>query len=208
MCPDARLTIIDANQIHLDGARALLDPAGIEFVHALLFTSERPHGCDLLVIPLSYSGDRTAVYAHPPAPAVIVHDWIWRRRGASRIVSVLLLKRINLVSGSTIGERDQPRAGVARSSRRSSAAGHPLVLSWWSPIAYLWHDAAIVADLRGRRASAATAPAIGVDALRDDAGYAVLNVPVERALSSPLTWTMWRAAGGALADSIRYYATW
>ena len=34
------------------------------------------------------------------------------------------------------------------------------------------------------------------------------NVPVERTLWSPLTWTMWRAAGGPLADSIRHYATW
>jgi hypothetical protein len=35
----------------------------------------------------------------------------------------------------------------------------------------------------------------------------VLNVPVERALSSPLTPAMWRAAGGPLADSIGHYAT-
>jgi len=97
LCPDARLTIIDANQIHLDGARALLDPAGIEFVHAC-HSPEHRDACDLLVIPLSYTGDRSAVYEHPPAPAVIVHDWIWRRRGASRVVSVALLKRLNLVS--------------------------------------------------------------------------------------------------------------
>ena len=51
----------------------------------------------LLVIPLSFEGDRNAIYARPPAPAVIVHDWIWRRRGASRVVSLALLKRINLV---------------------------------------------------------------------------------------------------------------
>jgi len=28
---------------------------------------------------------------------VIVHDWLWRRRGMSRIVSVGLLKRVNAV---------------------------------------------------------------------------------------------------------------
>ena len=42
-------------------------------------------------------GDRRAIYARPPAPIVLVHDWIWRRRGESRIVSLALLKRINLV---------------------------------------------------------------------------------------------------------------
>ena len=98
LCPGARLTIIDANRIHLDRARALLDAPGIEFVHAC-YSPERPHGCDLLVIPLSYSGNRASLYAHPPAPSVIVHDWIWRRRGSSRIVSLVLLKRVNLVTG-------------------------------------------------------------------------------------------------------------
>jgi hypothetical protein len=52
---------------------------------------------DVVVIPLSFDGDRDALYSHPPAPAVIVHDWIWRRRGTSRIVSLALLKRVNLI---------------------------------------------------------------------------------------------------------------
>ena len=55
--------------------------------------------CDVLVIPLSFDGDRAAVYARPPARAVIVHDWIWRVRGTSRLVSPWLLKRLNLVRG-------------------------------------------------------------------------------------------------------------
>ena len=37
------------------------------------------------------------IYQKPPAPAVLVHDWIWRARGTSLIVSWLLLKRLNLV---------------------------------------------------------------------------------------------------------------
>jgi hypothetical protein len=28
---------------------------------------------------------------------VLVHDWIWRRRGRSHIVSLALLKRVNLL---------------------------------------------------------------------------------------------------------------
>jgi hypothetical protein len=39
------------------------------------------------------------------------------------------------------------------------------------------------------------------------AAYVALNVPVVRVLSSPLTVPMWRAAGGALSDSIAYYLT-
>jgi hypothetical protein len=96
LCPEARITIIDANRANLDRARRLVDPAGIEFLHAW-YSPGRPDGFDLIVIPLSYVGDRAAVYENPPAAAVIVHDWIWRKRGASRIVAVPLLKRVNLV---------------------------------------------------------------------------------------------------------------
>jgi arylsulfatase A-like enzyme len=38
-------------------------------------------------------------------------------------------------------------------------------------------------------------------------GYVALNVPIARVLGSPLTWTMMRATGGALADSIRHDLT-
>jgi Fatty acid desaturase len=97
LCPDARITIIDASRANLDCARRQLDPAGIEFLHAH-YSPGHSDGFDLVVIPLSYVGDRAAIYASPPAAAVIVHDWIWRRRGTSRIVALPLLKRVNLVS--------------------------------------------------------------------------------------------------------------
>jgi len=37
--------------------------------------------------------------------------------------------------------------------------------------------------------------------------YAAFNVPLTRALSSPLTLQIWQAAGGPLADSIKHYLT-
>jgi hypothetical protein len=46
---------------------------------------------------LCLNGDRAAIYRRPPSPAVLVHDWIWHRRGTGVIVSAVLLKRINLV---------------------------------------------------------------------------------------------------------------
>ena len=36
---------------------------------------------DLVVIPLAFRGDRTALYRRPPAPLLVVHDWLWRARG-------------------------------------------------------------------------------------------------------------------------------
>jgi hypothetical protein len=92
--PNAHVTIIDADRAHLDRARAFLRDAGVTFVHAR-------YPCvtsfDLMVFPLAFDGDRSELYARPPAPAVLVHDWIWRRRGLSCIVSTALLKRVNLV---------------------------------------------------------------------------------------------------------------
>ena len=58
-----------------------------------------PARADLVVIPLSFAGNRRAVYRNPPARLVLVHDWIWSRHGSRRsaVVSWLLLKRVNLV---------------------------------------------------------------------------------------------------------------
>jgi hypothetical protein len=96
LLPSARFTIIDADASNLARAGALVDPSTVELVHERFH--ERPRGrYDVLVIPLSFDGDRSVLYAHPPAPIVVVHDWIWRNRGDSRIVSLALLKRINVV---------------------------------------------------------------------------------------------------------------
>lgn len=100
LLPEARITIIDASRANLDRARALLGTrqhaGNIDFVNAC-HTECDLGAYDLVVIPLSFHGDREAIYAQPPAQAVIVHDWIWRKRGSSHIVSLLLLKRLNLV---------------------------------------------------------------------------------------------------------------
>jgi sulfatase-like protein len=93
-------------------------------------------------------------------------------------------------------------------SRTLGSLGHHVTLTWWSPVAYFWHDAAVVLVF-----------AAVESAFRKHAGlvwtiyvslslYAVINIPVQRAFWSPLTWPMWHAAGGPLADSIRHYATW
>lgn len=126
--PHARLTIIDANLAHLNTAREWKIGGDIEFVHGrfprlrshsrasasaqMSYDSLRldrsarqassgqiDHGYDLVVLPLSFEGDRNALYQRPPARIVIIHDWLWRKRGVSGIVSVALLKRLNLVRG-------------------------------------------------------------------------------------------------------------
>lgn len=95
--PDARLVVIEADPAHVDVARRF--PVGdTEFVTAV-YDPARHAGFDLVVIPLAYVGDRARIYRDPPAPAVLVHDWLWRRRGVrGTVVSALLLKRLNLVT--------------------------------------------------------------------------------------------------------------
>jgi hypothetical protein len=95
LLPNARLLVIDRSAANIATARAFLNGRA-EFLHAS-FKPAQVEGCNLIVFPLAYVGDRAALYCNPPAPIVIMHDWIWRRRGASAIVSVLLLKRMNLV---------------------------------------------------------------------------------------------------------------
>lgn len=96
--PDADVTIVDANPRHLEVARPFLDER-VAFVHETFDPADRVDA-DLLVVPLSFSGDRQRVYERPPAGNVIVHDWIWARRGRSRVVSPWLLKRANLIHGA------------------------------------------------------------------------------------------------------------
>lgn len=85
--------------------------------------------------------------------------------------------------------------------------GRPLPRSAWSPLAYLWQDAAVallfylVFDrLMNREWPARLLYAALVI-------IAAINVPVLHVLSSPITVSMVRATGGALGDSFRYHAT-
>lgn len=122
LAPESRLVLLDQSAENLAVARRFLSrerrhprppsssvapepygrqgclrsEAALEFVNKRFEPAARCE-FDLLVIPLAFDGDRRAIYKRPPASAVIVHDWIWRRRGSSAVVSWLLLKRVNLV---------------------------------------------------------------------------------------------------------------
>jgi hypothetical protein len=85
-------------------------------------------------------------------------------------------------------------------------AGYRIPLSVWAPFAYFWQDVlvallfGIISALIRRRALIWGGYALVVIDV-------AINVPVTRALSSPLTWTMIRAARGALSDSIVHEVT-
>ena len=93
--PGARLTVVERSTESLAAANAFL-PGNVELLHEF-YIPGHSENAELLVIPLAFSGDRESIYRHPPATAVLVHDWIWRPRGESRVISWLLLKRLNLV---------------------------------------------------------------------------------------------------------------
>ncbi len=104
--PAARLTIVDGNAANLEIARGVLGDE-VEYRCAWYDPRREAHDrprerhdddFDLVVIPLSFRGARSALYRRTPARVVVVHDWIWRPRGRSRVVSLLLLKRINVVT--------------------------------------------------------------------------------------------------------------
>ena len=94
--PGARITIVDRSARNIATARPLVDDR-VHFIHAD-FSPAHAMDTDILVVPLAFNGNRSLFYAGNVAPVVIVHDWVWRRRGnASAIVSPLLLKRVNRV---------------------------------------------------------------------------------------------------------------
>ena len=95
LLPAARITVFDRSEGNLEIAKTFLD-RDVEYISGF-YTGELDDDADLLVIPLAFCGRRGAIYENPPARAVLVHDWIWRRRGDSAVVAWWLLKRINLV---------------------------------------------------------------------------------------------------------------
>jgi arylsulfatase A-like enzyme len=82
--------------------------------------------------------------------------------------------------------------------------------SAWAAVAYFWQDVVVAllfggADIVLRKAGVSAR--IRWSLYWTIVGYAVLNIPVERALFTPLTWPMLRAARGPLADSLLHDAT-
>src|SRR5262245_18020191 len=129
-----------------------------------------------------------------------------------------------------------PLFGTLVVAKLLAVAGRDLPLSAWTPLALLWQDALVAllfvaADFGLRWVFTITtrplAPALsseggkGARRAGDRAvgavvswslfwfivAYTAMNVVLTRVLSSPLTWSMAHAAGGALMDSIRHYFT-
>lgn len=97
LLPQAKLTILDHNAEHLAVARRWLDESAT-YERAFYDVGQRPQPePDLLVLPLSLRGNRYEAYKNPPVAYVAIHDWIWARRLPGAVVSLLLLKRLNLV---------------------------------------------------------------------------------------------------------------
>lgn len=82
--------------------------------------------------------------------------------------------------------------------------GQPVPLTFWSVPAYVWQDSLValafgVISVTWRRMTQIVYWLLAI--------YAAINVPVARALYTPLTLPMLRAARGPLADSILLYVT-
>jgi hypothetical protein len=83
--------------------------------------------------------------------------------------------------------------------------GHSAPASAWTPVAYFWQDAAVALAFS---AVEAIVPKLARPLYWLLAIWAAINVPVGRALFTPLTLPMLGAARGPLADSLRLYMTW
>jgi hypothetical protein len=111
LLPRAELVVIDSSAQNIERAQRFLEAEGhaghgVGFVHRSFTPSDRQQ-FDLVVIPLGYRGDRASLYAPAGRARLLVHDWLWRVRGdAGALVSLLLLKRVNLVTGQSPPSRE------------------------------------------------------------------------------------------------------
>jgi phosphoglycerol transferase MdoB-like AlkP superfamily enzyme len=84
--------------------------------------------------------------------------------------------------------------------------GHSIPVSVWTPLAYFWQDALIAllfAALEWRLPARVTWSLYWTLSI-----FAAFNIPIVRAVSTPLTLAMLRAARGPLSDSFLVYITW
>ena len=88
-------------------------------------------------------------------------------------------------------------------------AGRNVPVSFWTPLAFAWQDVALALafGVLDSFLVSIKRPKVGWFIYAVLVVYAAINVPIARILSSPLTWTMMRAARGPLQDSITHYFT-
>jgi hypothetical protein len=94
LLPQCALTVIEENPEHIAIARRWLDE-DVEYV-AAHYDGAFARQFDAIVIPLAFRGNREELCAKKTG-TLFVHDWIWHRRSKSRVISWLLLKRLNRV---------------------------------------------------------------------------------------------------------------
>jgi hypothetical protein len=96
--------------------------------------------------------------------------------------------------------------GIFILAKLLALAGREITLSVWTLPAFIWQDVLVVIcfgaldRVIGRAWFAWTL--YGVIIL-----YVAINLPLIRVLSTPMTWTMMRAARGTLADSVMHHLT-
>lgn len=221
--PEAKLTIFEMNPAHIEIARQYLE--ALEF-RAECFDENTPGFWDLLVLPLSFQGPRERVLAGGKARTVLSHDWFWNGRGGEgTLISPWLLKRLNAIDASG----QAAKAGFSRSHPVLSVQPSKAILlgvSFWivaviakslalwdrlpalgpsNIIQLIWQDGAAAILL----AMLAALPwrAAAFFAYATFSAFLILNLPLQRALSSPITFNMLHAAGRTLSDSIGHYLT-
>ena len=98
--PSAELVVVDACPASVDCARRWMRARGQSMPKTIVasFDPKAHAGFDLVIFPLALVGDRTvSTRALATSRAVATHEWIWSGRGISRVVSLLLFKRLCLV---------------------------------------------------------------------------------------------------------------
>ena len=181
LLPDATLTIVDAQPPtwkprvgFLDGSRC---GTAVRCRHG---RRRRSRGHSAVFI-----GDRERVYDHPPAPAIFVHDWIWRRAAeACRVVAAAQ------AAESRRALRAACLFAVLVAAKAITLVGTGVPVSAWALAAYIWQDVLLSWSSSSWSIASLKRDRIGWALYLATVVYAAINVPVTRVLSTPLTWTI------------------
>lgn len=102
LLPDARFEVVDRSVASVSRAVDFLKrhhfPLGRVRFRIESFDPSRHADHDLIVTPLGFVGREATLCEAARRTRVLRHDWLWvRPRGRSRVVSLLLLKRVTLI---------------------------------------------------------------------------------------------------------------
>lgn len=94
ICPEAKITVIEASRDHIDLAKSILGDSVHYQESWFSFEDQNQPYFDLLIIPLAFKGDQKK-WKQLNCRYLFVHQWFWKNNINSTLISSFLFKRLS-----------------------------------------------------------------------------------------------------------------